>query len=449
MSTIVGIATGDGVGGIAIVRLSGQGVLEIAKKLTKREVLKPRYASLCSIYYGKDLLDLSIVIYYKAPKSFTGEDVVEIQCHGGLIIARSIVKASLNLGATLAKAGDFTKRAILNNRMDLAQAFVMLDMIHAKSEQDAKLLARQLKGSLGEFINECRRNLIGIIAICEALIDYAEDMESDAFIKLDATFSALLTRFCNILEFSNMRKDIARQKSICIIGKPNVGKSSLLNALTLEDRAIVSPLAGTTRDLIKEEILLNGSSFVLADTAGIRSEVSDEIENIGIKKALDYMHSTDLILLLVDGSIALESSDLDIFDKIKNFKNVIVVKNKIDKGIFITDEALQNILPNALKIIEISTKNESSIIALKNEISKIVDIKLDREEFLLTRDFQIQAIESVICSLNFAKKCLENSEIELLVYHANEAINALGLITKPYEIGEMFDAMFSEFCLGK
>ena len=283
--TIAAIATAYGEGSISIIRLSGDDALAIALKLISKKTLKPRHATLASIYNtSNELLDQAIVIYFKNPNSFTGEDIVEFQCHGGLIVSELILKASIEAGARLATPGEFSKRAFLNGRIDLSEAEAIAGLIEAKSEDAAKILALQMKGSLKNFIGDIRDKLVNILAYSEVSIDYAEeDLPQSLIDQIKEKLTEIKVALDNSLKASSARSGLMQGFRVSIIGKQNVGKSSLLNALLSYDRAIVSDIAGTTRDTIEEQVKIGTHLIRLIDTAGIR-ESSDEIEKMLHKK---------------------------------------------------------------------------------------------------------------------------------------------------------------------
>ena len=332
--TIAAIATANGIGSIAIIRISGEKALEIAKKLSKKTDFTPRNATLTTIYDKENkLIDEAIVIYFKGPFSFTAEDVVEIQCHGGFIVAQSILKATLNAGARLADAGEFSKRAFFNGRIDLSEAEAIAQLIEAKSEDAAKILASQMKGALKHFIEDVRDEIIHILAFSEVSIDYAEeDLPEDLVSQIKAKLDELYKLLEKTLVASKSREGLMQGFRVAIVGKPNVGKSSLLNALLNFNRAIVSDIAGTTRDTIEEQVKIGTHLIKIVDTAGIR-EASDEIEKIGIERSLEAIQESDIVVALFDASRKSDNEDTQILKLIKEYaksKNVIFVKNKID-----------------------------------------------------------------------------------------------------------------------
>jgi len=285
-NTIVAIATANGIGSISIVRLSGASALDIASKITKKTQFQPRLATLSTIYSkDNELIDEALILYFKAPFSFTGEDVVEFQCHGGVAIANMIINEALKRGARLANPGEFSKRAFLNNKIDLSKAEAISKIIEARSEDAVKLLARQLKGELTSFVNNIREDLLFMLAYTEVSIDYAEDdLPSDIFEQIKSKMDKIILKLSNTLDASKRREGMIEGFKVAIIGKPNVGKSSLLNKLLNYDRAIISDIAGTTRDTIEESVKIGTHIIKIVDTAGIRN-ASDVIEQIGIDKS--------------------------------------------------------------------------------------------------------------------------------------------------------------------
>ena len=278
-STIVAIATASGISSISIVRISGDNALAIAQKITKKEIIEPRFVYLSSLYnYSNQLIDKAVVIYFINPKSFTGEDVIEFQCHGGMIVAQEILETTIAYGARLAEPGEFSKRAFLNGKIDLTEAEAIAKLIETKSVDGAKILAKQLKGNLKLFIEESREALLRAIAYSEVMIDYADEVMPDDIV--DNTLrqlNSLIGQIERIVDSSHRRKGLIDGFRVAIIGKPNVGKSSLLNGLLSYERAIVSDIAGTTRDTIEEQVRIGSHIIRLIDTAGIR-ESNDTIE---------------------------------------------------------------------------------------------------------------------------------------------------------------------------
>jgi len=442
--TITAIATANGIGSIAIIRISGDRALEIAKVLSKQETFKTRYATLTNIYNTEDeLIDESIVLYFQAPFSFTAEDVIEIQCHGGYIVAQSILKAVLNAGARLANAGEFSKRAFFNGRIDLSEAEAISQLIEAKSEDAAKILALQMKGSLKEFIESVRDEIIHILAYSEVTIDYAEeDLPEDLIEQIQSKLEELKKLLQKTLQASKSREGLMQGFRVAIVGKPNVGKSSLLNRLLNLERAIVSDIAGTTRDTIEEQVRIGSHLIRMVDTAGIRETV-DEIERIGIERSLEAIESADIVIALFDSSRFSDDEDLEIarlIEKYKEKKNIIVVKNKID-----LEQKFS--IPNLAFDLELNSKND--VTPLIDKLEEIMNKSNTSDEIMLISQRQISAVEETMQNIDEAYEPLESGELEIFSFHLNEAVKEMSSITRPFENDEMLDKMFGSFCLGK
>ncbi len=442
--TIVAIATAHGVGSIAIIRLSGKDSLLIALKISKQTKLTPRLATLSKLYDAKDeLIDESLVIYFKNPSSYTGEDIVEFQCHGGIAIANLVLESCISYGARLANPGEFSKRAFLNNKIDLTQAQAISKMIDAKSEDAVKLLAKQLKGELKDFVHNIREDLLFMLAYTEVNIDYAEeDLPSDIYQQIEQKLSNIISKLTNTISSSKQREGLIDGFKVAIIGKPNVGKSSLLNKLLNFNRAIVSNIAGTTRDTIEESIKIGTHIIKIIDTAGIR-EASDEIERIGIEKSKDAIEEADIIIALFDNSREFDGEDaqiVDILEQTQKDKIVVVTKSDLNSKLDI-----KKIDPN---YIEVNTKdNIQNIIAKLESILNKTTIRND--DIILVSKYQVQEVQFTLDEINKATTPLQTGELEFFAYHITEALQHISNITRPYEHTQMLDVMFGEFCLGK
>lgn len=442
--TISAIATANGIGSIAIIRLSGDKALEIAKKLSHRDTLSPRFATLSNVYnIDNELIDESILIYFKGPNSFTAEDVVEIQCHGGYIVAQSILKTTLALGARLANAGEFSKRAFFNGRIDLSEAEAIAQLIEAKSEDAAKILASQMKGSLKQYIEEIRDEIIHILAYSEVTIDYAEeDLPEDLVEQIKTKLESLTKSLNSTLLASKAREGLMQGFKVAIVGKPNVGKSSLLNRLLNYNRAIVSDIAGTTRDTIEEQVKIGTHLIRIVDTAGIR-EASDEIEKIGIERSLEAIKASDIVIALFDSSREEDEEDKEILSLIKEHgyqKKIIYVKNKID---------LQAKFLNKEIEFDLEINSKDNVDSLIGTLESIMDITNKSDEIMLISQRQISAVENTLKNIEEAYNPLDFQELEIFSFHLNEAVKEIASITRPFENDEMLDKMFGSFCLGK
>lgn len=441
--TIVAIATANGIGSISIVRLSGIDALQIAYKISKQISLTPRYATLSKLYDQKDeLIDEAVVIYFKNPFSFTGEDVVEFQSHGGVAISNMIINISLEYGARMAQAGEFSKRAFLNGKIDLTQANAISKLIEAKSESSVKMLAKQLKGELKDFVDEIRKDLLFMLAYTEVNIDYAEeDLPKDIYTQIEIKLNSIKQKLTNTLEVSKRREGMLDGFKVAIVGKPNVGKSSLLNKLLNYNRAIVSNIAGTTRDTIQENIKIGTHIIKIIDTAGIR-ESDDMIEKIGIEKSIEAIKESDIIVSLFDNSKEFEQEDKEILEIIsKSDKDTIILLNKSDlEQKFDTNYLTKD-------FIKISAKDDISIFI--NKIEEILNQNNYDSDITLVSKHQINEVKITLDNIVNAFIPLENGELEFFAYHINEAIEHISNITRPYQHTQMLDVMFGEFCLGK
>jgi tRNA modification GTPase len=442
--TICAIATANGMGSISIIRISGGDALEIAKKLSNKETFSPRYATLTTLHnHANELIDEAIVIYFKAPYSFTAEDVVEIQCHGGFIVSQSILKEVLGLGARLAQPGEFSKRAFFNGRIDLSEAEAIAQLIEAKSEDAAKILASQMKGRLKSYIENIRDEIIHILAYSEVSIDYAEeDLPEDLVEQIKAKLDQLAASLKSTLLASQTREGLMQGFRVAIVGKPNVGKSSLLNSLLNYNRAIVSDIAGTTRDTIEEQVKIGTHLIRIVDTAGIR-EADDEIERIGIERSLEAIEQSDIVVALFDGSRECDAEDEQIIKLIQEHaaqKSVLHVKNKID---------LETHFEHPSLCFELELNSKQNVDELIESLQCIMDENNVGEEAMLISQRQIMAVEHSLQNIEEASVPLEDQELEIFSFHLNEAIKSMASITRPFENDEMLDKMFGSFCLGK
>ncbi|MFA6197349.1 MAG: tRNA uridine-5-carboxymethylaminomethyl(34) synthesis GTPase MnmE [Sulfurimonas sp.] len=453
--TISAIATANGIGSIAIIRISGDKALAIIKKLTLKTNFAPRYATLTNIYNEQnELIDEAIVIYFKAPFSFTAENVVEIQCHGGFIVAQSILKATLACGARLATAGEFSKRAFFNGRIDLSEAEAIAQLIEAKSEDAAKILARQMKGELKEYIENIRDSIIHILAYSEVSIDYAEeDLPEDLVAQIEDKLKHLKKSLEKTLVASKAREGLMQGFRVAIIGKPNVGKSSLLNALLNYNRAIVSDIAGTTRDTIEEQVKIGSHLIRIVDTAGIR-EANDEIERIGIERSLEAIEQSDIIVALYDGSRECNSEDEKIIALLREHakdKRVLYVKNKIDlEQKFWHLKSTSSCFVGHVDIMfDLELNSKESVSSLVEMLKNIMDTTNASDEIMLISQRQISAVQNTLKNIEEAFVPLADQELEIFSFHLNEAVKEMASITRPFENDEMLDKMFGSFCLGK
>ncbi|MEA2073952.1 MAG: tRNA uridine-5-carboxymethylaminomethyl(34) synthesis GTPase MnmE, partial [Campylobacterota bacterium] len=338
---------------------------------------------------------------------------------------------------------EFSKRAFFNGRIDLSEAEAIAQLIEAKSEDAAKILASQMKGSLKEFIEEVRDEIIHILAFSEVSIDYAEeDLPEDLVVQIKAKLDELHKLLAKTLQASKSREGLMQGFRVAIIGKPNVGKSSLLNALLNFDRAIVSDIAGTTRDTIEEQVKIGTHLIRMVDTAGIR-EADDEIERIGIERSLEAIEQSDIVVALFDNSRESDDEDIEIsrlIERYKEEKNIIVVKNKVDLEEKFTLEPLA---------FDLELNSKDDVTGLINRLEEIMNVSNSSDEVMLISQRQISAVEETMQNITDAFFPLEDQELEIFSFHLNEAVKEMSSITRPFDNDEMLDKMFGSFCLGK
>ncbi len=443
--TIAAIATPIGDGAIAIIRISGKNAFKIANSIFSRDVysLKSHFAA-----YGKiinkqrDTVDHVILIPMKGPKSYTGEDSVEIHCHGGRFITKSVLDVVLSEGARAAEPGEFSLRAFKNGKMDLSQAEAVQSIIAAKSKQSYLAAKNQLEGALSKKIKHFQETLIDIAAILEAWVDFPEeDLEFEAFESVISRIEAILLQMKELAEtFHNGRK-IHEGLSICLIGAPNVGKSSLMNLLLRKERAIVSEIAGTTRDTIEEDCFIDDFQFKLIDTAGIR-DTHEIIEKEGIKRSIEASEKADVIFYLLDASKNTSNEEIETIQSLDKDKT-IVIQNKCD---------LKN--PSKLDfptVVNISVLKESKISELTKALKEKVKNKdLDNTDVILTQYRHKSALENSIKLLeNVINGLKSKASAEFVSFDMRSALKELGSIIGMDVTEDILSAIFSKFCLGK
>ncbi|WP_456401851.1 tRNA uridine-5-carboxymethylaminomethyl(34) synthesis GTPase MnmE [Hydrogenimonas sp.] len=444
--TIAAVATASGIGSVAIVRLSGDEALAIAKRCTGRSSFLPRHATLTNLYDPEgELIDEAIVIYFKAPHSFTTEDVVEFQCHGGSIVAEKILHTLLHHGARLAEPGEFTKRAFIGGRIDLTEAEAIAKLIEARSEDAAKILARQMKGELKAFVEDVRERLLRAVAFAEVTIDYAEeDLPDDLVDDLLSQLDELRERMDRIVSSSERRRGLIEGFRVAIVGKPNAGKSSLLNAILDYERAIVSPVAGTTRDTIEEQIRIGTHLIRMIDTAGIRRS-ADTIEKIGIERSVAAIEQSDIVIALFDASRPWDEEDEQILALLRRYqeeKEIIVALSKTDLPQLLDTSKIEAYGPIRLQK---SDRGDRIVEALEERLSAMAG----GDDLLLISTRQIEAVRRAKEAIEQAKAPLAAGELEIFTFHLTDAITAVSSISKPVDFNDIMDKMFGEFCLGK
>ncbi len=444
---IVAIATPFGESAIGMVRLTGKGVLEIAQKHFKTsKPIKPRYAHYGELLDEKgEVLDEGVLVYYKAPHSYTGEDMVEISLHGNPLILKKAVELFLKAGCRLAQPGEFTKRAFLSGKLDLTQAEAVAELISAKTDLARKVALRQLQGELSKYIRPLRESLLELCAYVEADIEFSEEdiptLSKEQVIEL---VSKVIEGIDKLLKTAKTGKLIREGIKLAIVGKPNVGKSSLFNALLKEDRAIVTDIEGTTRDFIEESFNLRGIPVRLIDTAGIR-QTSDPVEKIGVQRSLKKIEEADVILFVVDASSSLTEEDLRIYETVKN-RDLIVVLNKIDLGEVVPLEIFKG-----HSIIKVSALTGTGLQNLEEEILKkagaIAQEGLNiyvslRHEELLRKSKEV--LESFL-----ERYREEDISPEIAMLDIREASDYLGEIVGEVTTEDILGNIFSRFCIGK
>ncbi|MBI5207453.1 MAG: tRNA uridine-5-carboxymethylaminomethyl(34) synthesis GTPase MnmE [Candidatus Firestonebacteria bacterium] len=452
--TITAISTPSGEGGIGIVRISGVKAINIIQKIFKphkRDNFIPRTHT---ISYGmiinpetKESIDEVLVSIMLAPFSYTKEDVAEINCHGGIIPLNRILKLVILMGARLAEPGEFTKRAFLNGRIDLAQAEAVIDVIRAKTEKSLREAQYQLEGRISNEISYLRDILIDFLSRLELSVDFIEeDIEIVSYQEIHKSLVHILDKIEKLLKSVSMGKIIKEGIKIAIVGRPNVGKSSLLNSLLNEDRAIVTNFPGTTRDCLEEILEINGIPAVIIDTAGIR-KTGDEIEQAGIERTRRCIKRADIVLLLFDISEPFHEEDLNMINEIKD-KKVIFVLNKIDKKNIMKTDNLPALIPQ----IKISVLNDIDIDKLKNVIYNLIALKhIDtKEEVLINNLRHEEALKSANISLNRALLGIQNKlSPEFIAQDVKEAAFYLGSIIGKTYTEDILNNIFSNFCIGK
>lgn len=454
--TIAAVSTVTGEGGISIIRVSGENSLRITNKIFKSKNNKNilnmlpytmRYGHIVEIVTG-DIIDEVLVAFMKAPHSFTAEDTVEINCHGGVTATNKVLKEVFKAGARLAQPGEFTKRAFLNGRIDLSQAEAVIDIIRAKTELSMKAAVMQSEGKLSIKINSLRNILLMVIASIEATVDYPEeDLEEVTSENITPKLLKLLSSIDSILITADEGKIIRDGLSTVIAGKPNVGKSSLLNALLNENRAIVTDVPGTTRDVIEEYFNLDGIPIKIIDTAGIR-DTNDVIESIGVVKSLEKINEADLIIFMLDLSRPLDNEDKQIISRISD-KKYIVLLNKSDLNSKIKFKEIEGLNPKYF--IETSLLSGEGIDRLKSMIKEMFfNQEIASDSIMLTNTRHKHALISASQSIEQAISTLHNTvAIDLASIDLRNAWSNLGEITGETVEEDIIDKIFSEFCLGK
>ena len=451
--TIAAISTPKGEGGIAIIRISGDKSFEILDKIFVKKnpnadlgFYKLNYGF---IKDGEKTVDEVMAVRLKAPKSYTCEDIVEINCHGGTLVSEKVLELVLRNGARHAESGEFTKRAFMNGRIDLSQAEAVMDIIQGKTEKSVSLSLDQLRGDLRDKVNQFKKALLDITAHVNVVLDYPEEGIDDPLpAELRNNLEEVYEEANRLIDSYDTGKKIKEGIKTVIVGKPNVGKSTLLNALLHEERAIVTHVAGTTRDIIEEIINIKGVPLVLVDTAGIR-KTDDIVENIGVEKSKQFIEKADLVLLVLDASKELENEDIEVINQIKeNKKKVIVLLNKIDLNRKIDLEGY-----NLGNIVEISAKDNIGIEDMQEKIYSYImeeDVENSSEKLIITNIRHKTALEKTKDAIKNIFETIDMGlPMDLISVDLKEALDSLSEITGEISSEDILDHVFGNFCVGK
>lgn len=455
--TICAVATPIGEGGVAIIRISGENALDIASKIfVSKNNYDIKSMKTYTMKYGnvidlesKEIVDEVILSYMKSPSSYTGENVVEINCHGGIVSTNSVLNQAIKAGARLAEPGEFTKRAFLNGRIDLSQAEAVMDIITAKTELSMKSAMIQSNGALSREIADLRKYLLNVLALIEYAVDFTEDdediIDDNLVLQIKDSIYKTISKIKGLLSSADEGKIIRDGLNIVIVGKPNVGKSSLLNALLREKRAIVTDVPGTTRDVIEEYINIDGIPVRITDTAGIR-DTEDVVEKIGVEKSKEKIEEADLIILMLDTSRDIDEDDEVIIKKVKGKKHIVLL-NKIDLDMKISKE----IISGFDTTIDISAKKGIGIDDLKKEIKNLFfNGEISSESLIISNTRHKQALYRALENCDTALvKINANEYLDLISIYVTAAMKALGEITGDVLEEDLLNKIFSEFCVGK
>ena len=454
--TIAAIATAAGNSGIGIVRISGSEAVEAVDRIFRMRNGKKQLKDMEShtihygfIYDGEAVVDEVLVMLMRGPRSFTAEDTVEIDCHGGMLVTKRILETVLKAGVRLAEPGEFTKRAFLNGRIDLSQAEAVIDVIQAKNEYALKSSVGQLRGSVSEKIRELREKLLYEIAYIESALDDPEHISLDGYGEvLLGRIGEIKETLKRLIRSSENGRVVSEGIRTVILGKPNAGKSSLMNVLVGQDRAIVTDVAGTTRDILEEHIYLQGISLNVVDTAGIR-DTEDVVEKIGVSRAMEAAEEADLLIYVVDGSRPLDENDAQIMDFIKNRKAVVLL-NKSDLESVISVKEVEE--RSGHRVISISAKEETGIEELEEEIKGLFyEGKIDfNDQILITNVRHARTLRDACESVELVETSIHDGMPE--DFYSIDLMNAyekLGLIIGESVEDDLVNEIFSKFCMGK
>lgn len=447
--TIAAIATAPGRGGVGVIRLSGKNLLSLAQSLSGGKTPKPRTA-LYTDFLDADgqAIDNGLMLYFAAPASFTGEDVIELQGHGGPVVMEMLLQRCLALGAKMAEPGEFTKRAFLNNKLDLAQAESVADLIDASSKSAARMAVRSLKGAFSQHIHALVDDLITLRMLVEATLDFPEE-DIDFLEAADARgkLAGLQTRLQTVLASAEQGAILREGMNVVLVGAPNVGKSSLLNALAGDDVAIVTDIAGTTRDTVREQITLDGVPVHIIDTAGLR-DTDDVVEQIGIERSQKAVNEADVALILLDPREGINAKTQTILDGLPSGLKRIEIHNKADLTGEVVAVTEGKTLTGADTVISLSAKTGAGLELLKQALLKEIGWQGESESLFLARSRHLTALHAAEAELENAALC-GNHQIELLAEHLRLAQGACSEITGEFTADDLLGVIFSRFCIGK
>jgi len=445
--TIVAISTPRGFGGIGVIRLSGENALDIVSKVFTTRIEKPRYA-----YYGaifdpstKEPIDTGIVVYYKAPHSYTGEDVVEISLHGGIKNLEMVLNILVLLGARIASKGEFTRRAVENKKMDIFEANAVIELIEAKTEKGVLLASKRLFGAVSDRVNEIKESILRIVSEIEVTIDFPFDAEEVNPNEVEKNLNSIKSDIESILSSYKDAKVVLTGLKVAIVGKPNVGKSTLLNALLKFERAIVSEIPGTTRDTVEETIDFFGVPVKIIDTAGIR-ETEDKVERIGVERSKKAIEEADIVLFVFDASTPLDEMDYALADFTAGKKRIIVL-NKSDLPKEVKKEDLKKLFPNET-ILEISALLKEGITDVEEELKKII-FSVNFDNLLITNQVEYDLLKSVLNHIESALELLKSGTLDLVSEELKEAVEELSSVSGENISKDILDTIFTRFCIGK
>lgn len=446
MSTVVALSTPRGRGALAVIRLSGPQAMVIAQQMARADSFTPRHATLTALYAGGEELDQVLLTAFPAPHSLTGEDVVEISCHGSPTIVRRILDATLDLGATLAGPGEFTLRALVNGKINLAQAEAIRDLIAAQTDAAVKQAARQLNGELSKALDPFKEKLIEVIVLLESALEFVEDdLPSPQIHSIDKNLEFVMAGVDRLGQSYSSGRLLQEGARVAIAGRPNVGKSSLFNSLVRNERAIVTEMPGTTRDTLSEAIDIGGVPVLLTDTAGLR-ETTDTVETLGIERTHRAMGDADLVLLVIDGANKIGPEDCDLLRRTSDGRRIVVM-NKCDLPTF---EPLSLCVPE-VQAINVSARTGAGLPALHDAIvSKLNSAGTDDGSLLITNARHYDLLCNAKRELEAARVCFRDrySE-ELVLAPLHNALKLLGQITGETTTEDILSEIFATFCIGK